>query len=531
MKLSHRGKPFLSLETRIVLLAVGLFCAGLSVVGIVTQATVLSPYIEQLGDKAMSIARTVASIPDIVENVGKPGAESIIQPLADGIRKKTDVEFVVVMDSRSVRYSHPVPERIGKTFVGGDEGPALQGKEYISNSIGTLGPSMRAFVPIIRGGKVVGAVSVGILIKDIKAMQMKLLRNLFIALILGLFVSIIGARFLAKSIKKEIKGLEPYQITRLLMERETILNSIREGILACDSGGRISLLNEQAQKLLNLNGSAIGKHVSDVFPKTKVMDVIKTGQPIVDREARIGSRRLMVSTVPLKEGNRIVGAISSFRDMTEFEALAEELTGVKRFVDALRVRTHEFLNKLHTILGLIHLRETERAIAYISDIITDQRESYSFITRKIKNPFVGGLLIGKFGRCKELGIKFNIDPDSYLGNTSQVETNALVTIIGNLLENAIQAVMHIEKERRVIDFAIFEESGKIIISVRDTGHGIPEEYLDRIFEKGFSMREEGQGIGLFNVKEIVDIYGGEISVESKVGCFTEFVVTLTSGGQ
>lgn len=150
LKLSHGGKPFLSLETRIVLLAVGLFCAGLSVVGIVTQATVLSPYIEQLGDKAMSIARTVASIPDIVENVGKPGAESIIQPLADGIRKKTDVEFVVVMDSRSVRYSHPVPERIGKTFVGGDEGPALQGKEYISNSIGTLGPSMRAFVPIIR---------------------------------------------------------------------------------------------------------------------------------------------------------------------------------------------------------------------------------------------------------------------------------------------------------------------------------------------------------------------------------------------
>jgi sensor histidine kinase regulating citrate/malate metabolism len=216
--------------------------------------------------------------------------------------------------------------------------------------------------------------------------------------------------------------------------------------------------------------------------------------------------------------------------MTEFEALAEELTGVRRFVDALRVRTHEFLNKLHTVSGLIQLGEKERAVEYISGIVMAQQELMSLITRRIKNASVGGLLLGKSGRCKELGIDFSIDPDSWLGSQPAVETNTLVTIIGNLLENAIQAVLPMPREKRSIEFSIFEESGKTLISVRDSGTGIPAKNLDRIFEKGFTTKDGSEGLGLAHVRELVDIYNGEISVESKPGEYTEFVITLPGGG-
>jgi PAS domain S-box-containing protein len=523
-------KPQLSLETRILLLAISIFLAALFVVGIVAGTTLIDPYVKQLGERAMSIARSVALIPAIIENVGTKGGEKIIQPLADEIRKKTGAEFVVVMDTRSIRYSHPVPDRIGKTFVGGDEGPALAGKEYVSNSIGTLGPSMRAFVPIYRDGKIAGAVSVGILMKDVNAMRWNLLRDMIIALALGLAVSAAGARFLAKGIKREIKGLEPWEITRVLIEREAILNSVREGIIAVDKKGCVTLLNDSAKKLLGVDEKILGRPITESLPKARMPEVLETGEPIMDQEIRVGSSRLIANIMPLREKGRVVGAISSFRDMTEFEALAEELTGVRRFVDALRVRTHEFLNKLHTVSGLIQLGEKERAVEYISGIVTAQQELMSLITRRIKNASVGGLLLGKSGRCKELGIDFSIDPDSWLGSQPAVETNTLVTIIGNLLGNAIQAVLPMPREKRSIEFSIFEESGKTLISVRDSGTGIPAKNLDRIFEKGFTTKDGSEGLGLAHVRELVDIYNGEISVESKPGKYTEFVITLPGGG-
>ncbi len=529
MKKQHVDKPRLSLESRIFLLTVGIFLAALFVVGIVSRTTLIDPYVKQLGERAMSIARSVALIPTIVENVGTEGGENIIQPLADGIRKKTGAEFVVVMDTGSVRYSHPVPDRIGKTFVGSDEGPALAGKEYVSNSIGTLGPSMRAFTPIFRDGEVAGAVSVGILLKDVKAMRWNLLRNMVIALALGLAVSAAGARWLAKGIKREIKGLEPWEITRVLIEREAILNSVREGIIAVDKNGYITLLNNSAKNLLGLRENAIGRPITESLPTARLPEVLATREPIMDREVRIGRSRFIANIMPLQEDGRIVGAISSFRDMTEFEAIAEELTGVRRFVDALRVRTHEFLNKLHTISGLIQLGEKDRAVTFISGIVTTEQELMSLITRRIKNASVGGLLLGKSGRCKELGINFSIDPNSWLGNRPVVETNALVTIIGNLLENSIQAVLPLQKEKRSIEFAIFEESGKIIISVRDSGTGITKEDMDRIFENGFTTKEGSEGLGLAHVRELVNIYNGEISVESEPAEYTEFVITLPGG--
>ncbi|MCF7936192.1 MAG: sensor histidine kinase [Synergistales bacterium] len=503
----------LGLKAKIVLFTLAVFLVSLVVVGIVAESVLVEPHIERLGEEALNLARSVASIPVVRRNVGRPGAEAVIQPVADGIRKRTGVRFVVVIDRQSVRYSHPVSERIGRTFVGGDEGPALEGKEYVSRSVGTLGPSMRAFVPILREGKVVGAVSVGILMDSIVAMRRSLNRNLLVALALGLGVSACGAAFLADNIKRDTRGLEPYQIALLLSEREAVLNSVRDGIITVDEQSRITHLNSKAKEMLELDDAAIGQPVERFLPSTKLPEVVATGEQQLDREQRIGALHILTNRFPLKGDGRVVGAIASFRDMTEVQSLAEELTGVRRFVEALRVQNHEFLNKLHAISGMLQLGERERAVEYISGAIETQQSQMTFITRRIKNPGVGGLLLGKSGRCKELGVDFHIAPDSWLAERSEIDTNALVVVLGNLLENAMSAVLESGRPERTVECGIFDESGKIILYVRDNGVGIPEGCIPRIFEKGFTTHGSG-GYGLYHVKALVETYRGEISCSS-----------------
>src|SRR6056297_62346 len=522
-----------SIKTKITLLAFGIFFVSLMVVGLFVEGTVVAPFEHNLSDNAMDIALSVASIPDIQKNVGIDGGERIIDPIADGIRKKTGAEFVVVIDNTSKRYSHPVKERIGKKFVGGDEKNVFSGKSYISKAVGTLGPSMRAFVPVFHEGKQVGAVSVGVLLDDVRALRWQLTRRLIFALAIGLLVGLIGAQLLAWNIKKANRGLEPYEIVRILKEREAILDSIPEGILAIDGKGNISLINNTARKLLSVDEKdVLGKPAEEHIPNTRLPEVIRTGNAEYDQEQFLLNNRILTNRIPLIERGNTIGAIASFKDMSTVQNMAEELTGVKRYLEALRVRNHEFLNKLQTISGMIQLGEYKRTIEYISGIVDEHQTAVSLITNRFRNPSLGGLLLGKMGRCRELGIELELDPDSYFGEKAMISSNALVVIIGNLLENAMESVLEVSKERRKIDFSIFDESERIIISVRDTGKGIDPSNIDNIFQKGFTTKTDGKrGYGLFSVKSLVESYNGEKNVVSEKDKYTEFVVNLPNKGE
>jgi PAS domain S-box-containing protein len=521
-----------SIKTKITLLAFGIFFVSLLIVGICVENTVVAPFEDSLSDNAMNIALAVASIPEIQDNIGKEGAASIIDPIADGIRKKTGAEYVVVIDNTSTRYSHPVKERIGQKFVGGDEQEVFEGKSYISKAVGTLGPSMRAFVPVYHNREQVGAVSVGMLLDDVRALRWRLTRRLIYALAIGLLVGLAGAQLLGWNIKKANRGLEPHEIVRILKEREAILESIPEGILAVDGNGNISLLNSTARKLLGIEEKKVlGEPAEKHIPNTRLPEVIRTGEPEYDKEQFLLENRILTNRIPLVEKGKIIGALASFRDMTEVQNMAEELTGVKKYLEALRVRNHEFLNKLQTISGMIQLGEYDRTIEYISGTVDEHQSIVTLVTHRFRNPSVGGLLIGKMSRCRELGIELEIDPDSYLGDKSVISGNALVVIIGNLLENAMEAVLEVPKEERKIELSIFDESERIIIDVKDRGKGIEPSDIEKIFDKGFTTKtNEKRGYGLFSVKALVDSYLGEINVVSEKGKYTEFVVNLPNKG-
>ena len=521
------------LRTKIFFLTLAFLLISLLGVGLVVETRVVAPYEARLGENVMNIAKTVAVIPTVRKWVGMVGGEEHIQPVADQIRIETDTSYVVVFDRSSRRYSHPVPERIGRIFVGGDEKRVFQGEAYLSKAVGTLGPSLRAFVPIFREGAIVGAVSVGTMLTTVQAMRWELSQRLIWALAVGGVLGMGGACFLAWNIKRSIRGLEPHEILGLLQEREVFLDSVREGIISVDREGHILLLNSTARKLLRVTTDVVGHSVEEVLPNTRLPDVLRSGKGEFDQEQIIHSAHILTNRVPLVVNGEVVGALASFRDMTEIQAMAEELTGVRRYLEALRIQKHEFLNQLQALSGLLHLQEYQRAASFISAVVEDRSNLVSLVIRRIRVPEVGGLILAKMGRCRELDIRMELDENSFLGEDSGITPRHLVVVLGNILENALEAVAPLERSRRVVELGIYHESGRILLSVHDRGKGIPRELREKILEKGITSKGVSSGgeagFGLFNVMQVVDLYRGELHLESSEEG-TECIVDLPEGG-
>lgn len=520
-------KP-IRLQYKILFLAVLLVTTSLVISGFQVRRTIILPLEEQTTENAMFIAKLFASIPEVRYNVGKPHGSVVIQTLAEVYREQTGAMAITVVDMAGKRYSHPLLEYVNQPFQGEGLSEALRCRSFVSRFRGPLGYQVRAFAPIMDGTLQIGTVAVSLLDNDIHLMQRILSKKLLYAVILGLILGVLGGSVLAGNIKKSIAGLEPHEIVRLYKEREGILESVREGIIAIDERGRINLINQSARNILGLKPGVEGNLLRDIMPNMKLMEVLETGKAVFDLEQKVLNTRILTNQVPIQVKGRSIGAIASFRGMTEVTAMAEELTGVKRYVEALRVYNHEFLNKLHTIAGLIHMGKTSRALECISESTGTWQDSMTFITKRIKDPSVGGLLLGKMGRCRELGITLEMDATSYIDSTGNIDSNSLVTIIGNLLENAITSVIQSGKSERIIKCSLFNQADTILIRVYDEGSGIPSDLLDRIFCKGFSTRSDSGGYGLFKVKEIVSLYGGEIEVHSEEGKYAEFMVSLPS---
>ncbi len=524
-KIQH-SKP-VKVKNKIMALTLIIVAITLLIVGVIVERIATLRIENRLGQHALDIAHAVAQIEEIQQNLGNPDGHLIIQPIADGIRKRTETEFIVVIDMEGVRYSHSAPDRIGKTIVGGDEGPVLQGQEYTSKAVGTLGPSLRAFVPLFRDdGEQVGAIVVGIMMTEVNALKGELRGWIFFAIALGLVIGVFGSNYLAENIKKAIFGLEPHEIAAMFNEREALLEAIKEGILAVDYQGRITVINSEARRILGIQNNAQGQNIEKILPDSKLIEVMKSGIVEYNQEQRIGNARVMVNKVPIKLKGNVVGAIASIRDMTEVKIMAEELTGVKKYVEALRIQNHEFSNKLHTIAGLIQLGEYEKAVDDIFEHTSSQQSIISFITKRIKDSSIAGLILSKSRRCKELGIEFILDKDCYLGTLVGIDSNSLVIIIGNLLENAIEAVNNAKLVKKIILTVIDSPTG-LYISVKDTGVGISKNIFPNIYEKGFTTRGfESRGYGLYLVRTVVESYNGKIIFKSERNKLTLFEINI-----
>lgn len=529
----------MTLQTKITLLAFGLILLSLSLGVVMLVTKIIDQNEKELGMRALSIGRTVAQMEEIQKNVGQSAGMGVIQPIAERIRLATNVEYIVILDMAKIRYSHPLQNRMGTIFAGGDEGPAFADNEYISRALGVLGPSIRAFVPIKteEGTKQVGVVVVGVLTPTFLKTMAEIRFETYLSLIFGLIVGIIGAFFLARNIKKAMFSLEPDEIAHLLEERTATLQSISEGIIAIDKNKRIILCNDEARRIMGYEGDPYGKQIEEIHPYSRLPHILETGEPEFDRESVIGKTLILTNRVPIRVKGKIVGAVSTFRDKTQVRALAEELTGVKKFVEALRVQNHEYMNKLHTIAGLIQLKQCDQAVDYIFTITQEKEELTRFLLKNISFYNIAGLLLGKYSRAQELKIELSIDSDSRLKEIPEnLHSNDLVVIIGNLLENAMEAIDGSDAARRVVDFALKDSLEALEIIVEDSGPGIPGDIREEVFKMGYSTKnKENRGIGLSLVQQIVYNAGGTINLRSNEKEGTSFIVTIPkqkiSGGE
>ncbi len=523
----------MKLRTTITLLVCSVIAVVLLVVHtvFVTQSTALTK--NGLEEKTRAVARTLTEMPFIAAAIDIPSQQKALQDYIESVRKKNELLYIVVMDMKGIRHTHPIPEQIGQRFQGGDEMRALQGEETLSEAMGSLGYSVRVISPLYYQGRQVGAVAGGISTNKVKAIISSNLWFAYMALLFGGLIGAIGAFYLARKIKNIMFGLEPSEIASLLEERSAILRSIREGLVAVNQHAEITLINDEAKRLLRIDASQIKEHTA---PKTwaedlKLEQVLQTGVALHDEEVTVNGLTLLSSSVPIRVDDKITGAVVSFRDKTEISQLVERLSGVSNYAEALRMQTHEFMNKLHVILGMVNIKAYDQLEHYIMGIAERYHSDVGALVRQIKDPVIAGFLLGKINHGIESGINIHVTDDSFLPESTQPDQlHVLVTILGNLIENAIEALGNTEDPQ--ISVALDYEEESLYCIVCDNGPGIAPEVVSHIFEQGYSTKGTERGLGLFLVKQhLAKLENSSIKCRNNPDGGVSFMVTMPYAGK
>lgn len=525
-----------SLKTRMILLVCLLVLSLTLVAGGMYTAMISEILEEKIGKQALQVSQTVAKIPLVRQQILKPKPEGKLQKLAEDIRHQTGAEFIVIGNSEGVRFSHPKADRIGKKMVGGDNAPALErGESYVSRAVGTLGPSIRGKVPIFsEDDGIVGVVSVGYLLADVRHIVQE--QQLKVGGLIGLLMlfGVFGAVHISNHVKQKIFGLEPEQIARLYSERATIIESIREAIVAVDRDARVTVANHEAIKSVGkeTEDELIGQHIHDVLPGAKLSRVLAGGEQRFDQEFEVSGTMMILNTVPMLENGRIVGAVASFRSKDELDIVAKQLSQVKEYSEMLRAQTHEYSNKLHTIAGLIQIGHEREALDLIGKETAGYQGLIAFLAKAVPFPVLAAFIIGKYNHAQELRIGLEIDPESQLTDVpADLSREKLVTILGNLIDNAFDAALHGVNLPQVT-LSMTDSGNDLVFEIGDSGSGIPTDLAEKIFARGFTTKQADRGHGLHLVMGALQELGGEITLnDSELGgaLFTVFIPKRRNG--
>ena len=431
-----------------------------------------------------------------------------------------DIDVISVVDSNDTRLYHSNHKLIGTVYDGTIPEFELNNKEYYATTdIGPSGSQRRAYAAVYdENGNYIGFVMTIMLTKNIYSETLQTLFIFVLITIVAILMELLITAELSGKIKKSLMGYEPDVFTAMYKMRDNILESLDEGIIAVDNTGKVQFVNQAAASMLN-----------DVNDGTLLAGTLENGEK--DFNGSSGTSDVLIDRIPIKENGTVIGAIGILHNRAEYTKLMEDLSGTRYLVDSMRANNHDFTNKLHVILGLIQMEKYDEATSYIQNITIVQRSTISSIMNAISEPAVAALLIGKTARASELNIKFILrEGCCYSGADMNLPAEVLVTVIGNLIDNAFEAINETDdtyNTHRELLFGIYSRPGAVLITIDDTGHGISEQDLEHIFENGYSTKGPGRGTGLYQVKNIVEDLGGDITVESQVGIGTSFSVSFT----
>lgn len=529
--MSRRGIMKLSFNSKLALVMTFFVVFVGALLTIVVYTFMKDVVKNQTGDRALAVAESVAHIPSVRAAFDSDNPTAIIQPIVMPIMAATGAEFIVVGDKDGIRVAHPILENIGKPMMGADNDRAFLGESYISESVGSLGESLRGKVPIKdEAGNIVGVVSVGFFIKDIEAITLLATKKLGYMLLLIIVIGTIGVFAITYALKKQFHGLAPDEMVKQFIEKENILQSTQEGVIATDKEGHITLANYQAEKLVGMDAtSLVGQKIEQILPLTKVAEVVTTSQKLRDYEVTFAEDVLLINAIPMMGAGKLQGVVATFRSKKDMDWLQQELTKTRQYANALRSQTHEFSNKLHVIYGLLQLNEREEAMAMIKQ---ESELSTTIVYRlidNIKDTYISAMLIAKLHVAQEKHIAVVIDETSELTTQlNSAQRHALLTALGNVLDNAMEAIIEQAAPRIYIYFT--DISNEIIFEVENTG--VMSKRIDReaIFTRGYTtkMKGEAHGVGLAVSRELLRGVQGDIYVEDSQED-TCFIITVPKG--
>ncbi len=479
---------------------------------------------EALNENLKNTAELVSSLYSKIHSSEPMETEQFFK----GIQKKlSGVDVISIVDQDNIRRYHTNHALIGTTYTGAfpDFGLHPQGF-YTENQNGPSGPQRRAYCEVYSDdGTYIGFTMTIMLKKNIRGSTARIVLLFAIVTILACLIELIISRKISHLIKQKLLGYEPDTFTSMFTIRDNILESISDGIVAADKNGDVLFANKAAEKMLS------GQSPQSLVKKF-VKPVLSSGEPLLNlSEKTLCGTELLIDVNPVHEGGKISGATAILHDRTEYTRLMEDLSGTKYLVDSMRANNHDFTNKLHVILGLIQIGEYSQATEYIENISIIQRETVSLVMKSIDSPAFAALLIGKIARSSECNVKFILREGSHFKQGDiDFPTEALITICGNLIENALDAMNFSASPGssgiKELVFGVFTKPSSLLITVDDTGCGISEENKLKVFDNGFSTKGKGRGIGLYHTKQLVESLGGTISFESQEGSGTSFTVSF-----
>ncbi len=483
-------------------------------------------------DMAMNQAKIIASNDSIITAV-KHRDYKRLATIADKLQSGTDFDYVVIGDTNSIRLYHPNPEKIGYPMQFTKPSALEKGESYFITGKGSIGMAMRAKTPIFDDdGKIIGVVSIGYLISKIDSWRSDFLLPMAGVFILLLLVLMLLSWFFAAHIRRQMLGMEPKQIARVVRQQEALFSSVYEGLIAVDPDGYITAINRSARKMLGLSSPGrkwLGKPVSEVVQPADFFTQ-QIAEKRQDAMVNFNGLSVIANREAIRSGDELLGAIISFRSKDEIATLNAQLTQIKQYVESLRTLRHEHLNWMSTINGLLQMKEYDKVLAMVQGESQAQQQLIDSLRGAFADRQVAGLLFGKVQRARELGLTMTIVPGSQLHQLPEgLDSTEFAAIVGHLLDTAFAASLRTQQGNKVVELYLSDEGDDVIIEVADQGCGVPEALREKIFEQGVSTRtdEPGEhGIGLYLIASYVRRCDGVITLEDNSPCGTLFSLFL-----
>ena len=530
------------LSTQVVIMMVTILVVTLAAGFAVVQHNLNRQLDEQYEHRALAVAQTLAAEPSLQQAVraGDPGgvsARGAVQAMAMAVAGNTGAAFVVVTNKAGIRYSHPKPWLIGLPVWSNDHEPASSepfrtGRLWIGIQHGTLGMEAVGKAPLLSQGRLIGEVSVGFLTATVAGEVASTLAGLASYFLAVLALGVLAAFGLSRRLKRQTFGLELGEIAALLQEREAMLHGIREGVLGYDKNERIVLANDLARQLLNLPSGFVGRPLRQGLPPGRLADVVTGEIEGTDLLVLHGDRVLAANRMPIQHERRHLGWVVTFQDRTESEALKRQLDDAIGLTETLRAQSHEFANRLHTVVGLVELGHYNEAIQFVTEVSTARADLTERLQARISDAKLVALILAKVSLADERDVQLRVMDDSHaLAPISDVSD--VLTVAGNLIDNAVDAAAQAQARPRWVELTIVAAEHNLMIRVRDSGPGVPHDMREAIFMDGVTTKSSvtgaRRGLGLALVRQVVTGRGGMISVGHDAGAVFTAVLPACVG--